>query len=300
MGFPVFSFIIPTQRRRELLGKCIDSIQNQEKIQVEIIIVDNEKSDKTKKIIQEDYPKVKYISNKKKYGWGHNLNKGFKRSSGDFIVTCNDDLIFKKNWCKEIYKAYKKTRAKVLGGILKSPNSRHGYGWSYDNLFRLRPQNKPKDKKPRKVDLISAGLFAVKKDLYNKIKGFSEEFGMYWEDQDFQLKASKYTDLILVPNAECLHLHSSKGRNKKITYYFLMRNRFLIYKKFFNKSANIYNFIVSTFKELPRIVIKSLIEMNLKQIPGAIKWILKGYKDGVKIFMGWHIKKPEKIIRKLN
>jgi Glycosyltransferases involved in cell wall biogenesis len=90
----LISIIIPTYNRADFLLECIESILNQRYSNIEIIIIDDCSTDKTKEIIEEKYNgniKIKYYKNDTNKGPGYNRKFGYLKSKGEYIIFCDDD-----------------------------------------------------------------------------------------------------------------------------------------------------------------------------------------------------------------
>lgn len=88
-----FSFIISTYNRKLLLKECIDSILSQTYANFEIIIVDDCSSDGTEEFIKEKYNdnRILYMKNPENKGVGYTKKRGYDKSTGAYIIFCDDD-----------------------------------------------------------------------------------------------------------------------------------------------------------------------------------------------------------------
>ena len=89
------SFIIPVKNGEKYIKRCLDSILIQKYDNYEIVIIDNESTDKTKNIILNEYcyENIKYYYLNKS-GVGIARNYGIKKADGDYIIFIDvDDYI---------------------------------------------------------------------------------------------------------------------------------------------------------------------------------------------------------------
>jgi len=99
IGFPKVSVIITTKNEEKNILNCIQSIESQSypADNVELIVVDNNSSDKTKEIAKRFTDKV--------YNFGPERaaqrNLGIKESSGEYILYLDADMILSKNLIEE-------------------------------------------------------------------------------------------------------------------------------------------------------------------------------------------------------
>lgn len=116
------SIIIRTKNEEKWIGNCIESINNQEYKNYEIIIVDNNSSDNTIKIAQKN--KCKIVKLKKFYP-GKAINKGIFVSRGKYIVILSAHCIpTNSKWLPTLVKEIKKKDiAGVYGRQIPLPTS---------------------------------------------------------------------------------------------------------------------------------------------------------------------------------
>ncbi len=85
-----FSIIIPTFNRKEKLQKAIVSVFNQKRINLELIIVDDDSTDGTDEMIQQNFPSVKYFFQRNQ-GPAAARNRGVREAKGDWIAFLDSD-----------------------------------------------------------------------------------------------------------------------------------------------------------------------------------------------------------------
>jgi len=101
---PKVSIILPARNEEEFIGKCLDSLINQDYKNYEIIVIDDSSEDKTGEIISEyakKYPKIIPVSAKPKPdGWmGKNwaCMEGYRKSTGELLLFTDADTNHAKN-----------------------------------------------------------------------------------------------------------------------------------------------------------------------------------------------------------
>lgn len=112
--------IIPTYNVENHISRAIDSVKKQSLgfENIEIIIVDDGSTDKTKKILNsfsKKYENIKCFFNKENSGSpGRGRNIGIKNASSDYIMFLDSDDIFSSDMCKVMYNTIEKTGANVV------------------------------------------------------------------------------------------------------------------------------------------------------------------------------------------
>ena len=96
----VVSIIMPTYNRAELIKLALDSVIKQSFQNWELLVIDNESTDRTREVVELFAAKdsrIKYFNVKKnpKSGISSYLNFGMKEASGKYIARLDDD----DEWC---------------------------------------------------------------------------------------------------------------------------------------------------------------------------------------------------------
>jgi glycosyltransferase involved in cell wall biosynthesis len=92
------SFIIPAYNAEKTIARCLSSIDvlSFPKELIEVIVVDNNSTDKTKSIAQ-SFHKVIYV-NEKQQGRSHARNNGASIASGEFLAFIDADVFLDPEW----------------------------------------------------------------------------------------------------------------------------------------------------------------------------------------------------------
>ena len=190
-------------------------------------MVDNDEEKSIQKELHMKFPKVFYIPNKNK-GFGQGNNVGAKKAKGDYLFFLNPDTKLLNNTIdilagflnknKEVGIAApslfdRKNKPFQLQGSLELNPLRAVFALSF--LVKLFPQNKfyqeyylqNWDKKSLKeVDVAPGTAFMIKKDIYEKIGGFDENFFLYFEEFDLCRRIKKIGLKIFInPDAKVYH-----------------------------------------------------------------------------------------------
>ena len=97
------SVIIPVYNGEKYIRKCLDSVINQTKKEIEIVVVNDGSTDNTESIIKEYKDKrIKYFKNTN-HGIGYSRNFGVSKSSGKYIMFLDSDDYIDKDECKLLY-----------------------------------------------------------------------------------------------------------------------------------------------------------------------------------------------------
>lgn len=228
------SVILITYGRKKELESCLDSILKQEYHDYELIIVDNNEdeliSNYLKELISrikdknENIDKVRYYIMNKNLGVTGGRNFGIKKAKGDILVFIDDDAFLEnKNAFQKIHTDFFKDSQigalsfKVVNYYSKKIERKE---FPHKNK-RLNP-----DKQFETSYFIGAG-HAIKKEIFDKIGLYSEDFfyGMEELDLSFKIIDSGYK-IYYYPEVIVWHKQSLEGRlTEKEKWQKILENR---------------------------------------------------------------------------
>ena len=103
---PLISIVILNYNAEKFLDECLSSIYKTEKVNFEIILVDNASTDKSYREYTQKFPEIKLIENEKNLGYCEGNNVGIRASKGEFVVVLNPDTVVTPIWLHELINAY--------------------------------------------------------------------------------------------------------------------------------------------------------------------------------------------------
>ncbi len=116
------SVVVCTFNRCESLRDTLSSLGEQilkEGLELEIIVVDNNSSDRTPQVVEEaakDSPwPMRYVFEKTQ-GLSHARNRGIRESHGEFLAFTDDDVLPDRGWVQALYEAFIDHSADCAGG----------------------------------------------------------------------------------------------------------------------------------------------------------------------------------------
>lgn len=211
------SIIIVNYNVKEFLQNLIHSIEKaSSNISKEIIVIDNASDDGSVDIVKEKFPSVKFIINKNNIGFGSANNQGLEIAQGKFILFINPDCIVSEDTFDKMIHFFQKHSECGLAGckILNSDGSlqlacRRSFPGPWTSftkvtgLSNLFPKSKIfarynltylDENKTYEVDAVSGSFMMIRREIYEKVGGFDEQFFMYGEDLDlcYRVQQSGY------------------------------------------------------------------------------------------------------------
>ena len=97
------SIIVPIYNAEKYIAKCLDSLINQTKKEIEIILINDGSTDNTEEIIKKyQDERIKYYENKNQ-GIGKTRNFGIDKATGKYILFVDSDDYLDVNTCQVLF-----------------------------------------------------------------------------------------------------------------------------------------------------------------------------------------------------
>jgi GT2 family glycosyltransferase/radical SAM superfamily enzyme YgiQ (UPF0313 family) len=280
------SIIIPNYNGEAFIRNCVQSALTQDYQNVEVIVVDNDSTDKSVSIIHNNFPQVKLIEFPNNNGFSYAVNAGIDVAKGDFIALLNPDAKAEPSWIRSLVNAVNEepnigfAASKVMCHHDPTLIDSAGDGLTpTGRAFNMGHFNKDcEDFNTKRWVMGATGAACLyKREVLNDIGPLDDDFFLYYEDVDLSLRAQlRGYKCVYVPDAVVTHVGSAISDTiSGLKTYYLTRNFFpLIIKNFPRKILqscfigilwhlfwmfcyNLWNFRVSSF--------------------------IKGFKDGLKM-----------------
>lgn len=249
------SITICSWNTKEDTRKCLQSIYDcSHEGKIETIVIENASEDSSAEMIENEFPWVNLIKLEQNVGFAKGHNIGFKESKGEILMALNSDTIVHRGALHNLISFLKQNKdVGIAGPKLLNPDGSLQYSCRkfptpLAALFRNTPLGKmfPKNKyardylmqdwahdESRDVDWLSGAALCIKRELYEKIGGFDEQFFMYLEDVDLCKRAHEAGyRVVYLPDAIITHAigrSSDRVANEMIKQFH--KSMMLYYKK---------------------------------------------------------------------
>jgi GT2 family glycosyltransferase len=284
------SVIILNYNVRYFLDLCIGSVQKAiQDIEAEIIVVDNNSTDDSCKMLKECYPNLKLIFNKENVGFPKGNNLGVAQAKGEYVCILNPDTVVAEDTFTKVL-AFAQTKddmgivgVKLIDGTGNFlPESKRGTPTPFvaftkiSGLYKIFPQIFGKyyaqhlsENDSGKVAILVGAFMVIKRELYHTIGGFDENCFMYSDDIDLSYMALKNGKSNYYFSATSVIHYKGESTIKDSTYM----KRFREAMNFFYKKHFRVSFLFSLFMELG-IVFFSIVKKfqgksKVKKIPNS-------------------------------
>ena len=205
---PLFSIIIPTYHRNDLLAKCLDclapGVQTLPADQYEVIVSDDGYESTAQEMIQQNYPWAKWVAGFRK-GPAANRNNGARYARGEWLAFTDDDCLPDPQWLESYGEAIANHKSYlVFEGRTYVDRPRK-------NLAETSPINES-------GGYLWSCNFCIQRQLFESLNGFDERFPYAaMEDVDLRLRLTKYGHKFLfIKTASVCHPWRHKGGWKKL------------------------------------------------------------------------------------
>jgi len=185
---------------KKYLEVCLDGMVKDlegEVIQWEALVLDNASADDLTELGKKygQLP-VRFLHSEKNLGFGGGHNKIAKEARGEYILLLNPDIEFVES--KTIRRLLEEARKKgvaVIGPRLITKES-VTQAWDHGELKGLKAwvENNKGDSywkeraTPGIVAWVSGAAFLIRKDIFEEIGGFDENFFLYKEEEELSLR----------------------------------------------------------------------------------------------------------------
>lgn len=239
------NIVIPTYNGLRFLDPLYQALKAgiSEQINYKITIVDDGSIDSTQKWADQ-HPDINYLKQPANLGFAKACNRGAKSLDAEYILFLNNDTQPQKGFLGAMLKVAEENFAhpQIVGAkilLMNGETVQHAgikfmaSGYPYE-FGQGKMANSPEVNKTGEMNAVTAAAMLFKKDLFDGLKGFDEEYINGWEDQDICLRARERGAKIFYC-AEAVVLHhrfASEGRfTHEIENKNLFRDKWLHHRK---------------------------------------------------------------------
>jgi len=248
-----FSIIIINYNTARLTLDCLNSIYACcDAADLEIIVVDNGSAESDRSILEGGLKQgVRLIKSAKNLGFAAGNNLGARQAQGRYLCFLNSDVILTEDIFSRLEKVFlSDEQVGIVAPRLVNPDGSaqaKAYGpfpslgyLFYKNLLRRHDNDFPK-----KIDWVSGAALCIRKDVFDLIGGWDENFFLYLEDVDLCWSVRRRGYRVMVDQAsQVTHLQgqSSDKNFTKQTYYY--NSQKYLFKKHYGRLALIVLLLV--------------------------------------------------------
>lgn len=228
-GTPLVSILICNRDHRDILERCISSIEEKTTYgNYEVIVCEN---GSTEEDIKDYYKKLEGSSKVRVITWEGGSEFNFaalnnfvaKEAKGEYMILLNNDTeVIEPGWIEALLKECQKEDTAVAGSLLLYPDEtiQHaGMCILGGNVFHLGMHESADEpgylgmySRSHEVSSVTAACMMVRKDVWDELGGLDEAFRIAYNDVDFCLRAREAGyQISYTPYAKLYH-HEGKSR----------------------------------------------------------------------------------------
>lgn len=273
---PFISIIIANYNGEKYLRTCLTSLLKSTITRYEIIVIDNNSSDSSLKIVREFQKKdsrIRQIKNKANLGVPASRNRAISQSKGDIVILLDNDTEVRRDSLEKLIKPLlankdigaaqallidfeNRSLIQMAGGHL-IPQAIWLMGF-YERSEYASVKSKLEE---TNIIAISAAL-AVKREVLNKTNGYDSLLQNYTDDLDFSWRiwVAGYRVVLAYQSivyhyTKSVERRANIGANKFDIYFQLAKNSYRsIFKNY--ETANVIKYLpISIFVNLARAIL---------------------------------------------
>ncbi len=235
--------VIPTYNGRHHLEGCLPALRRQTHPRVRVLVVDNGSADGTLEWLESEFPWVERIALGRNLGFSAAVNAGIRYSTAPFIALLNNDTVPSDDWVRALAAGlvgdssagFATSKIVSLDDPSIMDNAGDGFGRkgiSYP-IGYLEP-DVGQYETPRHVFGACGAACIFRREMFDRIGVFDEDFFAYHEDADisFRARLAGY-ECLFVPGAVVRHRGSATSGTKinPFTVYLSTRNNLHVLMK---------------------------------------------------------------------
>jgi len=253
-------------------------------VSFEVIVVDNNSTDESKKTVKEGFPQVLLLENSRNIGFSAANNQAIKTSCGKYILLLNPDTIVLPCSLDILFEFMDKHHeVAVAGPKLLNPDgtcqpscrsfpSLFNFFTESSFLYKLFPTSKIFGKfslnrfnydKVQQVDMVKGACMIIRREALDQVGLMDENFFMYAEETDLCYRIKKQDwSVYFFPKAQIIHYgrQSTKAQSSKM-FIELHKSYRIFFKKHFGTISLVYLWVILFAGILLRVILWTLMTL---------------------------------------
>lgn len=246
-----FSIIIVTWNGLDHLKTFLLSVCATEYPNFEIIIADNASSDDTVAWVSREFPDMIISTFDDNYGYCGGNNRAVATASKEILLFLNNDVKVEPSWLhglNEVFtqdeyvaaaqpklRSYKEPEYFEYAGAAGGFIDKYGYPFCRGRIFETVERDEGQYDEISEIFWASGAALAIRKDIFENLGGFDEDFEFHMEEIDLCWRAKRLGYKVMyTPKSTVYHLGGGSlamGSPRKV-YYNFRNNLFMLWKNY--------------------------------------------------------------------
>lgn len=231
---PKVAIVIVTWNKKDYVIKLLDSLEDINYKNYDIIVVDNASTDHTGELIRKQFSQVHLIMNSENLGGTGGFNTGltYVLDKGGYKYTwlLDNDAVVEKDTLIELVKVMEEDdKVGITGSMIMEPDREMivelgaHVAWSIGTWkpnFRNNRLSTLNEIDTAEVDYVAACSSLVRNEVLYKIGIMDERYFIHWDDIDLSLRAKEAGYKVMAsPKSKAYHGIEDKPINPIMSYY---------------------------------------------------------------------------------
>jgi GT2 family glycosyltransferase len=252
----VFTVVLNYEHAEDTL-RCVASLRESSYRNQHIIVIDNGSPEADLLALKEGLPSTTVIETGKNLGFGAGNNVGISYAldrGPDFVWVLNPDTVVEPETLRRVVETMMLhpdigiAGSKIISGKTKEPTI-----WFIGGAIDWRLGGKPSHSFMRRresdvgirhlipVDYVTGASMLIRREVFDSIGLLPEEYFLYFEETDFNVRAQRAGWLCAVdPRSRLTHYQRSRDTLPSAAYvYYYTRNRFIFGKRFSSATESV-------------------------------------------------------------
>jgi GT2 family glycosyltransferase len=290
---PKVFVLILSYNGKKWLEECLPSVLAMDYPNYEVVVIDNGSSDGTAEYLESEFPEIQTVAINPNVGYARGFNAGIEYAAthgAEYFLIMNNDTVIDPNAVTELVRTAGKS--KDVGFV-------SGKVYYHKDPLRLQTAGRLNDKltlvgkhvgfgeydvgqydEEREYDFVDDVFLLVKKEVYERIGGYDENFFLHWEETDWCVRARRAGFRILyTPHAKIWHkgMLTTVDGITPLAFFYLTRNQIPFMWRNAKRSQFMVFALFLLFKKSPRWIARFSKRGQWKYLVSYILGIFSGF-----------------------
>ena len=218
------SYVVVTMNRCAEVVRCLRSLQAQNYPDTEIIVVDNQSSDGTARVVAEQFPEARLLVSTENLGAAGGRNLGIEAARGDICVFIDDDAELRDADATARLVSYFEGDEGLACLALRIRNPNTGD----DDVKTIPRADKRVMENGYECSYFCGAGCAIRRDVLNELEGFWTKLFIYVEELELSYRIlARGHRMWFAADIVVDHWETPTARPSSRAYHLMTRNRFL-------------------------------------------------------------------------
>ena len=252
----LLSIIIVSWNVRSVLNSCLTSLDTFHlPLSWEVIVFDNASQDGTDEMVRSRFPNVRLIRSDRNIGFAGGNNRAAEKARGEYLLLLNPDTLPTQ---RSVHSLLDYMRAHTGTGVAspqlllpdgmpqpyafgKDPTPYYLLKRALVRAISHRFLHEWQSAEHMKVDWVSGAAMIIRREAWDRVGGFDENFFMYFEDNDLCLRVRQEGwDVVYLHTPSIVHFGGMSARQNPLVRQAYQKSLRYFYRKHYGVAAQVF------------------------------------------------------------